>query len=365
MEINTASFLLRELGQASEHRTYPTLLQTRGGSKHDSRVGVSSLDLASSRVDSRAGRPASRKAVPSLSLTIVSLAPESPVYQGCPLEVEVDLQRLEVNWNAVSVNRVLRFFMNMSYVKDAVASIRSRMAEADEFYASRVPGAPSKRAPAGEKPRMGGSGIRDKEHGSHLMKRPTCVDEPTRSMQVRVRISRISVQCIHPQNKTLPVFTLKINECAATYAILIDHTEISGSMGNLRILDNTSYPYTADPRRLYKPEEGVPASRTMPLLGFEVAQGDKAITFDVTSFTYPDEHCCPLQTRLYEQKPTQRYNRLLKLRMKQVKLHYTQELVYRLYEYAYYQILFGATDTDPYSGLEASLKAVRASRVDS
>lgn len=66
-------------------------------------------------------------------------------------------------------------------------------------------------------------------------------------MSVKMSIEKIKLVCIHPQNDSLPVFTMKIDLCRMKYDSYLDHDTIDSTIANVRIFDNTNYPNTLDP----------------------------------------------------------------------------------------------------------------------
>jgi hypothetical protein len=47
--------------------------------------------------------------------------------------------------------------------------------------------------------------------------RKTCEDNKTVVMAVKMSIEKVKIICIHPQNDSLPVFTMKIDNMAINY----------------------------------------------------------------------------------------------------------------------------------------------------
>jgi len=77
--------------------------------------------------------------------------------------------------------------------------------------------------------------------------RPTCQNDDTIMMSVKVSMQKMKFVCIHPQNDSLPVFTLKFDGLKMNYHSHVDHDLIDGQLTNFLIYDNTSYPNTMDP----------------------------------------------------------------------------------------------------------------------
>ena len=71
-----------------------------------------------------------------------------------------------------------------------------------------------------------------------MSSRLNCEEDKTVSMRVNCKIGKFSMQCIHPQNQSLPIFNFKISKLQALYTTYCDHSIIDGSMGNFRIMDN-------------------------------------------------------------------------------------------------------------------------------
>jgi len=53
--------------------------------------------------------------------------------------------------------------------------------------------------------------------------RSTCVNDDTELMQVNVSMQKVKFVCIHPQNDSMPVFTMKFEGLKMNYHSLVDH----------------------------------------------------------------------------------------------------------------------------------------------
>lgn len=69
-----------------------------------------------STVGKKEARGSRSQAHPCVSITINTQSAESPRYENVQRVTAIEIGRLHFNWNAVSMNRVIRFFMYMQYV---------------------------------------------------------------------------------------------------------------------------------------------------------------------------------------------------------------------------------------------------------
>jgi len=72
----------------------------------------------------------------------------------------------------------------------------------------------------------------------------------------------------------------------------------------------------------------------------------------MTLFHYPLDQTCPLQKR----SENKQFDKLVKVRMKQMQINYVQELMFRLNDYFFNQFLYAATDANPYWDMIEKLK---------
>lgn len=79
-------------------------------------------------------------------------------------------------------------------------------------------------------------------------KRMTCLENTATEVAVNVRVEKVSMTAIHPQNDSYPVFTAHVERLQFEFSMLQDHDLYRIRLGNFRLLDNTNYPNTLDPR---------------------------------------------------------------------------------------------------------------------
>ena len=121
-------------------------------------------------------------------------------------------------------------------------------------------------------------------------------------------------------------------------------------MGNFRIFDNTNYPQTLDSSKVYAPDYKHPQTvlvsfknssnrtKTSPIKNlmddFENSQeiDETALTFELTVFHYPLDKGCPIQNESQNQK----FDKLVKIKMKQLQIVHIQEVMFRLNDYVFY-----------------------------
>lgn len=77
-----------------------------------------------------------------------------------------------------------------------------------------------------------------------------------------------------------------------------------------------------------------------------------AISFDMTLFHYPQDFACPIQ----QKKGNEKFDKLVKLQMKQLQILHMQQVTFRLNDYFFFQLIFAATDASPYSDIISRLK---------
>jgi hypothetical protein len=83
------------------------------------------------------------------------------------------------------------------------------------------------------------------------------VADDTIVMTVKVNLHKMKFICIHPQNDSMPVFTMKLDSVKLNYGSYADHDVIDGQLANFRIFDNTNYPNTLNPYKQYTPSDKV------------------------------------------------------------------------------------------------------------
>ena len=125
-----------------------------------------------------------------------------------------------------------------------------------------------------------------------VQKRHSCIDDTTIVIMIRVAVQKIKIVCIHPQNDSYPIFTAKANGMYMDFNMHQDHDHYTGSLGNFKVCDNTSYPYTLDPTVNYP--KGSPTDSQL-IFGFSNLKNDKAVKFDMIQFHFPKDFTCPLQ----------------------------------------------------------------------
>ena len=123
-------------------------------------------------------------------------------------------------------------------------------------------------------------------------------------------------------------------------------------MENMRLDDNSDYPRTIDPTRIYKPEDKI-LSQTIvdrKSISFSRAVGaEPMIDVHILYPHFPMERTCPLlHTEKYKN-----HDKFVTVKLTSGRLYYMQEYMYRLYEYFYYQILGALSDSNPYGRTRA------------
>lgn len=127
-----------------------------------------------------------------------------------------------------------------------------------------------------------------------VQSRTTCQEDTTISMNVHVFIKKFKLVCMHPQNRTYPVFTKKADQFSFTYSMLADHDVYELKLANLRLLDNTKYPNTLSVTKTYGKDA---KKHSQHLMGFlEPAQDGENMpfVFKMSNYHYPRDFCCPL-----------------------------------------------------------------------
>lgn len=141
-------------------------------------------------------------------------------------------------------------------------------------------------------------------------------------------------------------------------------------MGNFRLFDNTNYPQTLDSHKMYSPDFKHPSTvllsfktadhkrrnslRTL-IDAFENSQeipDETAMNFELTIFHYPLDKGCPIQ----REEGNQKFDKLVKMRMKQLQIVHMQEVMFRLNDYVFYQLISAMTDVNPYQDIISRLK---------
>ena len=82
-----------------------------------------------------------------------------------------------------------------------------------------------------------------------------CQMIPYNLMRVTTKLDRLKIVLIHPINQTYPIFTMSFGKFELDYQMYYDHDLYRGSIGDFRIYDNTNYPLTLDPSKIYCQKE--------------------------------------------------------------------------------------------------------------
>lgn len=94
-------------------------------------------------------------------------------------------------------------------------------------------------------------------------------------------------------------------------------------------------------------------SDSISLADSDQEDNNDAIKFKMTMFHYPLDFCCPIQ----KQDENKKNDKLVKLNMKQLQINHMQEVAFRLNDYFFYQLIYAATDTNPYQDFIQRMKA--------
>lgn len=122
--------------------------------------------------------------------------------------------------------------------------------------------------------------------------------------------------------------------------MLQDHDQHVGSVGNLRLLDNTNYPHTPDVCKTYTSSDD---KTSQFIAGFTNLGENSAITFSMMQYHHPLDFTCPHQCS----GNNKQFNSILQFHMKSLKFNYMQEYILRLNDYLLAQITNSFADTNP------------------
>jgi hypothetical protein len=95
--------------------------------------------------------------------------------------------------------------------------------------------------------------------------------------------------CVHPNNDTYPVFSIKLNDMQVKYMSKFDHDEVDVQMGNLQIIDHTCYPQTLDPSKQYPVDAEL---QSFVILSRRKTETACMFTMHMIMFHYPLERTC-------------------------------------------------------------------------
>lgn len=77
-----------------------------------------------------------------------------------------------------------------------------------------------------------------------------------------------------------------------------DHEDIKGAIGDIRIYDNSNYPMTIDPNKMYNTSHAYPNHEIMgPRNDFDDLE---IMKFECTLFSNPLHNACPHQRALFD-----------------------------------------------------------------
>lgn len=174
-------------------------------------------------------------------------------------------------------------------------------------------------------------------------RRTTCLEDTTVLNSVDLKVGKLTLLAIHPQNDTYPLFTFQISNFGLYFGMHVDHDSYRASVDSFKILDHTMSPNTLDPSKDYKVGSMLKAQQIV------TSSSSDSLSFEHTSYHFPMDFCCPKQ----ENKT---YAGLFKLRVKQVKIYYVHEQFFRLSDYFLYQFMESLSDTNPYELIIQKLK---------
>ena len=108
-----------------------------------------------------------------------------------------------------------------------------------------------------------------------------CEKFPYPYIIVRVSLSELEGDFLHHLYAT-PIAKIKIGETTVDYDMYVDHDELSGKLGGIRLYELTNYPYTLDPRNaeLFKNK-----SRMFEILGLRDTKEKNTLSFSCKFFT--------------------------------------------------------------------------------
>ncbi len=95
----------------------------------------------------------------------------------------------------------------------------------------------------------------------------------------------LNLVLIHPINHTYPIASISLGNFEVNYVQASDHEEIKGAVGDIRMFDNTNYPLTIDPNKIYDSTHSYPNHE---ILGpRNDCESDKILEFECIMFTRP------------------------------------------------------------------------------
>lgn len=98
-----------------------------------------------------------------------------------------------------------------------------------------------------------------------------------------------------------------------------DCDKIEIKIRNLQVLDNTNYPKTLDPRKIYLNNDRILESEIMGVSKLEEKQNIEMLSMEIYLFTYPEETgCCPNQ-------PSKDFNMVIFMTLSQIKVVFMME----------------------------------------
>lgn len=191
------------------------------------------------------------------------------------MAVDIALGCVQVNWHPKSLNRLLRFFR---YFKPESLVIKQ---EKEKLLSDK------------RKEII----IQDRENEPwrrrSSLKVENCETNPVKFMTVKVKLLMLNITLIHPINHTYPISTMKLGLFEMDYVQSFDHDEFKGSIADIRMFDNTNYPLTIDPNKVYATSHTYPNHE---ILGPRIDGGhhfEKILLFECIMFTKPLENDCP------------------------------------------------------------------------
>ena len=145
-------------------------------------------------------------------------------------------------------------------------------------------------------------------------------------MSVKANIKQLNVVCIHPNNDSYPILTIKLTKKLLEFKGMFDHDEIMMNIGNLTISDNTCYPKTLDPLHIYSAK--IPVESQPILSGKKIDQSanHNMMELKIVLPHYPMERTCSIARK----EEFKMFDKIVKIDIKSMNLVILMEYLFRL-----------------------------------
>lgn len=176
-----------------------------------------------------------------------------------------------------------------------------------------------------------------------------CEKFPYPYIIVRAALLEVEADFLHHIYAT-PLAKIKIGQTNVDYDMYVDHDDLNGTLGGIRVYDMTNYPYTIDPRK----HEDFSKVKMFEILGLRDPKEKNTLSLDCRFFS----DTCP-------RKPNKRKN-LIKLYVASIKYIFQLDYLMRIKDFFFERLLDSVTETNPYAdqqelGIEQKLIRFRDS----